>query len=279
MQTLRLKSFVSKGEACHVAAPMIADDRLLHVHRHDFLELFWVLRGRGIHWINDGSRELRPGILVLIRAEDAHTLGSADGSLQIVNIAFSIATWKYLQRRYFADKADLFSPQPIAQREFELTEARRIELQQAAVELRGGVRNRAGIERFLLNVRHILQPTDRTESSSQAPDWLIRACRAMERPENFNRGTRYFAQLAGRSPEHLSRALHKHLGKTPTDALNEHRMSHAAQRLATTEDTILDIVLDCGFENVSHFYKLFRTRFGTSPRRYRLRQKQIVGTR
>jgi AraC family cel operon transcriptional repressor len=55
-------------------------------------------------------------------------------------------------------------------------------------------------------------------------------------------------------------------------------MHHAAQRLAAGDDAILDIVLDCGFHNVSHFYKLFREQYGISPRRYRMKQGQIVGS-
>jgi AraC family cel operon transcriptional repressor len=46
-------------------------------------------------------------------------------------------------------------------------------------------------------------------------------------------------------------------------------MAFAANRLLTTEDAILDIALDCGFQNLGHFYRLFHSKYGFSPFAYR----------
>ncbi|MFN6093582.1 MAG: AraC family transcriptional regulator [Verrucomicrobiota bacterium] len=34
---------------------------------------------------------------------------------------------------------------------------------------------------------------------------------------------------------------------------------------------------ECGLPNMAHFYKLFAARFGTTPRRYRIQARLIVG--
>ena len=54
-------------------------------------------------------------------------------------------------------------------------------------------------------------------------------------------------------------------------------VGYAASRLATTGERIIDIALDCGFENLGHFYKVFGRKFSASPRQYRLQQQRIVG--
>jgi AraC-like DNA-binding protein len=41
------------------------------------------------------------------------------------------------------------------------------------------------------------------------------------------------------------------------------------QRLAETEDSILEIALDCGFGSSSRFYDVFKLRTGTTPRQFR----------
>jgi len=53
------------------------------------------------------------------------------------------------------------------------------------------------------------------------------------------------------------------------EATTQAHAQNAARRLRLTEDGILDIILDCGIVNPSHFYKLFKKRFGMTPRHYR----------
>lgn len=57
-----------------------------------------------------------------------------------------------------------------------------------------------------------------------------------------------------------------HLARTPAE-------SSAAGQLLTTDRPTSRIVYECGYESLSYFYRLFRERFGTSPRQYRLTPK------
>ena len=61
-------------------------------------------------------------------------------------------------------------------------------------------------------------------------------------------------ELAGRSPEHVARATRKWFGKTPTELINQTRMTFAARRLAKSNDGITEIAEECGLTNLSHFY-------------------------
>ena len=57
---------------------------------------------------------------------------------------------------------------------------------------------------------------------------------------------------------------------SPSAYTNERRMEYAALMLGSTDTSIENIAHDCGIENLSHFYRLFRARYGVTPRRYRL---------
>lgn len=72
----------------------------------------------------------------------------------------------------------------------------------------------------------------------------------------------------GRSQFH---ALFKEeTGQTFTEYLAALRCDKAAELLANTERTILDVAEACGFGNLSHFYHVFKKRKGLSPKRYRV---------
>ena len=51
------------------------------------------------------------------------------------------------------------------------------------------------------------------------------------------------------------------------------------QRLADTDEPILQIAYDCGFGSTSQFYELFRKRIGATPRQFRARQPRCAGGR
>ena len=70
----------------------------------------------------------------------------------------------------------------------------------------------------------------------------------------------------------LSRLIKNTTGKTYTELLQEKRLNQAAWLLDTTTLSITDIALDVGYSNFSYFYRIFRQKFGCSPREYRKRQ-------
>lgn len=51
-----------------------------------------------------------------------------------------------------------------------------------------------------------------------------------------------------------------------TAFLNEHRLNAAAAALRAGDDTVLAIAESCGFENLSYFNRMFKRKFGLTPR-------------
>ena len=47
------------------------------------------------------------------------------------------------------------------------------------------------------------------------------------------------------------------------------RLNAAAEALHTTDDTVMSIAEQCGFENLSYFNREFKAHFGMTPREYR----------
>ena len=74
----------------------------------------------------------------------------------------------------------------------------------------------------------------------------------------------------GLSCRQLERIFSKHLGVAPMRYSLELRLGRARNLLQQSEASIAEIAMACGFSSMSHFSKVFRTRFGYSPQNERL---------
>jgi AraC family transcriptional regulator len=79
------------------------------------------------------------------------------------------------------------------------------------------------------------------------------------------------ANQTGLSAFHLHRLFSAAAGETPKQFTLRLRLGRAAALLLTTEDSVLDIALSCGFQSHEAFCRAFRKRFEMTPSAYRER--------
>ena len=72
------------------------------------------------------------------------------------------------------------------------------------------------------------------------------------------------------------RYFKKTTGKTFTKLVNEYRVVHATKLLSESTMSIADVAYECGFNNFSHFNKLFKEFTGKSASKYRSGLKMMV---
>jgi len=71
---------------------------------------------------------------------------------------------------------------------------------------------------------------------------------------------------AGMSRRHFSKLFRAQLGRTFLEHLTELRLTHAATLLEENHHSIIGAAFSSGYGDLSHFYRLFRARFGHPPR-------------
>lgn len=73
------------------------------------------------------------------------------------------------------------------------------------------------------------------------------------------------------SEGHFCRLFKQYFKKTPMEYLNYYRITRAARLLEGTEQKILEIAMEVGFDNLSYFIGTFKRHMGTTPSKYRNR--------
>jgi AraC family L-rhamnose operon regulatory protein RhaS len=76
------------------------------------------------------------------------------------------------------------------------------------------------------------------------------------------------ASRAGLSRRRFTDLFRDASGRTFVEFLSEVRLKHAARLLRSGEHSVAGVIFSCGFTDVSHFYRLFRKRFGAAPGRW-----------
>lgn len=81
------------------------------------------------------------------------------------------------------------------------------------------------------------------------------------------------SELVGVSQHKLSEYLNSHIGMTFYEFVNKARIEDAKQRLVESQQSILDIALDVGFNNKATFNKAFKSFESITPSEFRRRNQ------
>jgi AraC-like DNA-binding protein len=87
----------------------------------------------------------------------------------------------------------------------------------------------------------------------------------MERHYMFNMTLDRFGYLTGRSLATFRRDFKKAFNTTPQKWLTEKRLELAHYQIATQQQNPVDVYVEAGFENLSHFSYAFKKHFGYPP--------------
>lgn len=77
------------------------------------------------------------------------------------------------------------------------------------------------------------------------------------------------SSLVNMNEQYFCRFFKKAIGKPPIDYINDYRLNKVIHLLENTDQPVTEISLDCGFNNMGNFQRLFKRKTGTTPLQYR----------
>lgn len=249
-----------------------SDTEYFRPHYHNYFEIFMILKGEACHTVNDREQLLCEGQLLFIRDFDTHDYKSVDGrGFEFINLAVSTETlsslFDYLGEGFPAKRL-LNASFPPAVR---LSERETEKLFYAFTELNSSADSalvKLKVRTLILNIftKYFF---DYSEKESNIPLWLEMTWEKMKNPGNFIAGTERMYEISGKSREHLCRSLKTYYNTTPSELVNDLRLEYSVNLLLTSNLSVADICYECGFGNLSWFYRCFFEKYGTTPVKYR----------
>ena len=249
-------------------------------HTHEFYEFFIITEGKVLHNVNNNRKVLNDGSLVFIRPSDIHFYEKhQDFDCKWINITFSKKVFQDLKIYLGEDFPWSVLLDPAAPPGLLLSKTEKKLLIEQLDELNllpvsGNRILKAKFRALLVNMFISYFNLNDTEKNNQIPSWLKDFCDLMQKRENFITGLSAMKNLSGKTHEHLCRLFRQYFSCTPTEYINSLKLNYAANLLVNSDISILNISLESGFENLSHFYHMFKKEYGTSPSKYRKSNQQ-----
>lgn len=248
------------------------------LHTHNFYEFFIVTDGTALHMVNNSIQTLTKGDLVFIRPQDTHSYDFyySEG-FRILNVGFSNLIFQSI--RSFLENTEKL--QRLIEMEFPEcihTDGVALELISSEFKHIGNLMQTSHYKHTTFHVKcylasifvdYFFQYSDFEQKNTGIPQWFDRLLIEMQRIENLQIGFSKMLELSACSNNHLCRVFKKTLSVTPTEYINDKRLEYAVYLLMQTTDDILEICANCGFNNLSHFYHLFKQKYNCSPVKFR----------
>lgn len=241
------------------------------MHRHEYIEFFYVFEGTCTHILNNQNSQIHIGNAFLLTPNDCHRFLQTEKS-------------DFLHRdilidlNFFKEICDFFSPtfhDELMQGKYHLQFNLSIE-QMSRIEnfipyLNLDVAKETyqlstrALTTFILNlvIEHSFQKTH------NYPTWLTRLLSMLNSHENLSVDLSQIIAHFSYSKEYMRRSFKKYLGTTMTEYFNKQKMLYSYSLLQTTTYSTEKICELIGITNISYFYHLFKKTFHITPHKVR----------
>ncbi|MBO5197633.1 MAG: helix-turn-helix domain-containing protein [Lachnospiraceae bacterium] len=276
------KKMLEKGKLIDVRT----HTRFVHFpkHRHNYIEIIYMCSGSTTHTINDTSKVvLKEGELLFLNQnafQEIEAAGENDIAVNFIvlpeffDVAFEMIESDNVLKDFLigslqGDKggADYIH--------FKVADA--LPVQNLVENMVWSIQHRQANNRRInqttmgLLFLQLLNYTDRIEQNRelQYENQLVLAV-LKEIEENYKSANlTEIAERMNQSVYQLSRLVKKSTGSTFKELLQQKRFHKAVELLRNTSLPVADVIYSVGYDNTSYFHRMFREKYGTTPKEFR----------
>jgi AraC family transcriptional regulator, dual regulator of chb operon len=239
-------------------------------HFHDFYEVLIVIEGEMIHHINEKTMIMNKGDMMFLRPHDHHFFEKKEScNCVAINIPISDKTFldtlsfiRFIEYSYLLfetlDPPKIKLDEKITENiifEFKiLDQIHKDNLKVYIAKLKCALSNM--LTYFFMSI----------DDKVYIPEWFSHLCKEMHKKDNFIVGTSRMMELTDKTYQHIGRTFRKYLGTTPTHFVNHLRIRYGVNLIINTNLPTTEVIYECGFNNSSQFFKLFKELYNYTPK-------------
>jgi len=254
----------------------------IHYHWHDFYEISYICRGQAVCFVDGEYYPVHEGDIVIFNSGAVHGWEIAENiedDIELLVLTFSekmVTSDSYIDGEilgFFQNLTNNFTN--ILNGKLDATETIRIAMFNAWNEWSNEEPSKNLIVKAeLLKIlaylnRYFIEGNVDFEALKKKRKELKRfdqVLRYLDQHYMEKLTVEQVAAVANMSPGHFSKLFHKIMGQRYIDYIIQKRIYRAKELLDTTDRTVIDISMECGFNNTANFYRTYRKFFQKAPR-------------
>jgi AraC family L-rhamnose operon regulatory protein RhaS len=291
--------YMSSSEYVIDAAKLLESGKLIQVrthtrfthfpaHTHNYIEVVYMCSGSTHHVINGNDVILKQGELLFLNQKSVQEIYPAEENDIAVNFIILPEFFDYGLRMMDEEKnllrefiIDCLREENSSASYLHFKVADILPVQNLVENLIWTIRNRLPNKRSINQVTigllflQLMNYLDRLETSADdsSQKLVIDVLRYIE--NNYKNGElTVLAKELHYDLYWLSKEIKKQTGKNYTELVQEKRLNQATYLLKNTTLGVMDIAMRVGYDNISYFHRIFQKKFGLTPRRYRVMEKE-----
>ncbi len=249
-------------------------------HTHDYVEMVYMCQGTTTHTVDGNRLCLKPGELLMLGQNARQSIEAAgQGDLAvnfIVRPEFLGGILRFLgdeetplRRFVLGALSGSGSVNYLLFRTADYLPVQNL-IENLIWTLIQDTPNKRGILQLTMGLlfAQLLSHTDLLAAADEEQELTVRVLRYVE--ERYRDGSlTALANELNYEVSGLSRFIQRKTGRSYTELVQEKRLSQAAWMLRNTRERVEDVARAMGYENISYFHRIFRERFGQTPKKYR----------
>lgn len=245
-------------------------------HSHNHYEFLIMLQGKAIHNLNSEIEILSKGDIRLLTPADTHSIEKYNNyEHKHLNVIADKKNFEelvdYIFPGFFSVLVQQRSSIKLHINNTELTVLRNLLNFTSLSELSLQNTNKALImtTKLLLIECLKLYYNNIGNYSVSVPPIFSSLIKEFNNPLNFDKKISELITTTNYSHNQTLRLFHKYYGKSLSEYFSDQKFSYAAEQLKYTDKSILEISQLIGINSLSHFYHLFKAKYGFAPNEFR----------
>lgn len=254
-------------------------------HKHDFLEMTFVYSGSIRQNIEGKELEIKKGEIILLDMNVEHSIQEAGEEDIAINVLIKkeFFDWMFLSQIAYNDLISNFVVKALYGKgdikqyiHFKTSENDRVwdfmlQMLTEYYDERNGMETAIRAYMLLL-FNELLRDYEKYLSAQMV--YKIDTTISLEMLNYINShykdlNLKTMSEYFNYNPDYIGKLVKKVTGKHLKDLVKERRIKQAEYLLKNSDMSVVDIVSEVGYSNVTYFYKQFRDEFGITPDEYR----------
>ena len=286
---IRKEDLFSKGANVHIHLSTELEEYVGVLHKHNFIEIVYVVSGCATHIIGDREYPVKRGDVSIINPDEAHAFMSDKnseekfvaydlmftpdflGSSSPAGDDFSKLANSFLFYSLFPESGDFKERfNLIADCGYEISSIFEKIYDEYKAERRSYVNLiRLYVAEIVIRLSRKLEAEEENRITPAQKQLVMETVRYIEQNYSIKINADEIASKLFFNKNYISRLFRKETGLSIHEFVRNIRMKETCKRLENTNDTISDIASDCGFNDMKSFYQMFKAYTGKTPKAYR----------